>query len=43
MHIMSFIAIPKGVLNGFLAKWQPKEKYRLAKWSTLCQPKEQGA
>ena len=49
MYMMSF-ALPKGVqkkLDYFLSRfyWQgdeQKKKYRLAKWSILCQPKDQG-
>lgn len=51
MYIMSFFAVPKGVLKkldyfrcrGFF--WQSdnqRRKYCLARWSILCQPKEQG-
>ncbi|WVZ90481.1 hypothetical protein U9M48_036780 [Paspalum notatum var. saurae] len=47
---MSFFSIPKGVLKKldyFRSRffWQGDEnrkKYRLAKWSILCQPKDQG-
>ena len=50
MFMMSFFAIPKGVLKklDYLRSrffWQSdnqRRKYRLAKWSILCQPKEQG-
>jgi hypothetical protein len=50
MYMMSFYAIPKGVLKKldyFRSRfsWQSddqKRKYRLAKWSILCQPKDQG-
>jgi hypothetical protein len=50
MYMMSLFAIPKGVLQKldyFLSRffWQSddqKRKYRLAKWSILCQPKDQG-
>jgi len=50
MYMMSFFAIPKGVLKKldyFRSRfyWQGDEsrkKYRLARWSILCQPKEQG-
>ena len=50
MYMMSFFAIPKGVLQKldyFRSRfyWQGdenKKKYRLARWDILCQPKEQG-
>jgi len=50
MYMMSFFAIPRGVLKKldyFRSRffWQSdnqRRKYRLAKWSILCQPKEQG-
>ena len=50
MYMMSFFSIPKGViktLDYFRSRffWQGdenKKKYRLAKWSILCQPKDQG-
>ncbi|WVZ75254.1 hypothetical protein U9M48_023328 [Paspalum notatum var. saurae] len=50
MYMMSFFAIPKGVLkklNYFRSRffWQgdeSKRKYRLARWNILCQPKDQG-
>ena len=50
MYMMSFFAIPKGVLKKldyFRSRffWQSdeqKRKYRLAKWDILCQPKNQG-
>ena len=50
MYMMSFFEIPKGVrkkLDYFRSRffWQSdehKSKYRLAKWSILCQPKDQG-
>jgi hypothetical protein len=50
MYMMSFFALPKGVqkkLDYFRSRfyWQgdeQKKKYRLAKWSILCQPKDQG-
>jgi len=48
--MLSFFEVPKGVLekldyyrSGFF--WQSddhRKKYRLAKWSILCQPKERG-
>jgi hypothetical protein len=51
MHMMSFFAIPKGVikkLDYFRSTfyWQGdghKRKYRLAKWDILCRPKDQGS
>jgi hypothetical protein len=51
MYMMSFFAIPRGVLEKldyFRSRffWQiddQKRKYRLAKWSILCRPKNQGA
>src|SRR5438105_9347258 len=50
MYMMSFFDIPKGVLkklNYFRSRffWQGddhKKKYRIAKWSILSQPKDQG-
>jgi hypothetical protein len=50
MYMMSFFAIPRGVLKKldyFRSRffWQSDGKrrnYRLAKWSILCQPKDQG-
>jgi hypothetical protein len=50
MYIMSFFPIPRSVLKkldyfGSRFYWQGDEqrkKYRLAKWSVLCQPKDQG-
>ena len=50
MYMMSFFAIPRGVLKKLdyfrsMFFWQSdnqRRKYRLAKWSILCQPKEQG-
>ncbi|WVZ62069.1 hypothetical protein U9M48_011857, partial [Paspalum notatum var. saurae] len=50
MYMMSFFSIPKGVLKKldyFRSRffWQGdknKKKYRLAKWTFLCQPKDQG-
>ncbi|WVZ62771.1 LOW QUALITY PROTEIN: hypothetical protein U9M48_012475, partial [Paspalum notatum var. saurae] len=38
MYMMSFFAIPKGVLK----KLDYFRKYRLTKWDILCQPKDQG-
>jgi hypothetical protein len=48
--MMSFFAIPIGVLKRldyFRSRffWQSdgqKQKYRLAKWNILCQPRDQG-
>jgi hypothetical protein len=50
LHMISFFLLPKGVLHKldyyrsrFL--WQgdsEKRKYRLAKWSVVCSPKDQG-
>jgi hypothetical protein len=49
MYMMSFFAIPRGVLkkidyyrSRFFWQQDEKRKYRLAKWSILCQPKDQG-
>ena len=50
MYMISVFAVPKGVqkkLDYFRSRfyWQgdeQKKKYRLAKWSILCQPKDQG-
>jgi hypothetical protein len=50
MYMMSFFAIQRGVLKKldyFRSRcfWQSdgeRRKYRLAKWSILCQPKDQG-
>jgi hypothetical protein len=50
MFMLSFFKIPKGVLEKidyFRLRffWQndsQKRKYRLAKWSMVCQPKDQG-
>ena len=50
MYMMSFFEIPKEVhkkLDYFRSRffWQSdehKRKYHLAKWSILCQPKDQG-
>ncbi|KAJ1262492.1 hypothetical protein BS78_09G112100 [Paspalum vaginatum] len=49
MYMMSFFSIPKGVLKKLDYScsrffWQGdenKKKYRLTKWSILCQPKDQ--
>jgi hypothetical protein len=48
--MLSFFLLPKGVLNRldfFRSRffWQgdsKKKKYRLAKWSVVCTPKDQG-
>jgi hypothetical protein len=50
MFMLSFFEIPKGVLEkidyfGSRFFWQndsQKSKYRLTKWSMVCQPKDQG-
>jgi hypothetical protein len=50
MFMMSFFEVPRGVLEKIdLYKsrfyWQSdeyKKKYRVAKWSIICQPKDQG-
>jgi hypothetical protein len=49
MYMMSFFSIPRGVLTKldyfrsiFFWQQEEKRKYRLAKWSILCQPKDQG-
>jgi hypothetical protein len=50
LYMMSFFAIPKGVLKKldyFRSRffWQgdeSKKKYLLARWTILCQPKDQG-
>jgi hypothetical protein len=50
LYMLSFFEIPRKVLEkiDFLRSrfyWQSedeKKKYRLAKWSVLCQPKEVG-
>jgi hypothetical protein len=49
MYMMSFFAIPRGVLkkldyfrSRFFWQQEAKQKYRLAKWSIMCQPKDQG-
>jgi hypothetical protein len=46
---MSFFSMPKGVLNKldyfhsrFFWQGEEEEKYRLGKWSILCEPKDQG-
>jgi hypothetical protein len=49
-YMLSFFLLPKGVLNRldfFRSRffWQgqsEKKKYRLAKWSVVCRPKDQG-
>jgi hypothetical protein len=47
--MMSFFSMPKGVLNKldyfhsrFFWQGEEEEKYRLGKWSILCEPKDQG-
>jgi hypothetical protein len=50
LYMLSFFLLPKGVLNRldfFRSRffWQgdsEKKKYRLAKWSVVCRPKDQG-
>jgi hypothetical protein len=50
MFMLSFFEVPRGVLERidyFRSRffWQhdsPKKKYRLTKWSIMCQPKDQG-
>ena len=50
LYMISFFQLPKGVLNKldyFRSRffWQgdsEKRKYRLAKWSVVCRPKDQG-
>jgi hypothetical protein len=50
LYMLSFFLLPKGVLNRldfFQSRffWQgdsEKKKYRLAKWSVVCTPKDQG-
>jgi hypothetical protein len=50
MFMLSFFKVPKGVLEKidyFRSRffWQhnsQKKKYRLTKWSIICQPKDQG-
>jgi hypothetical protein len=50
LYMLSFFLLPKGVLNildFFRSRffWQgdsEKKKYRLAKWSIVCSPKDQG-
>ena len=50
MFMMFFFEVPKGVLKKidyfpsrfFWQNDQEKRKYRLVKWSVVCQPKEQG-
>jgi hypothetical protein len=51
LHMISFFLLPKGVLHKldyYRSRfcWQgdsEKKKYRLAKWSVVCCPKDQGA
>lgn len=49
MYVMSFFCVPRGLLkkldyfrSRFFWQQEEKEKYSLAKWSILCQPKDQG-
>jgi hypothetical protein len=49
MYMMFFFAIPRGVLkkldyfqSRFFWQQEAKQKYRLAKWNIMCQPKDQG-
>jgi hypothetical protein len=50
MFMLSFFDVPKGVLEiidyfrsrFFLQQDSQKKKYRLTKWSIMCQPKDQG-
>jgi hypothetical protein len=50
LYMLSFFLLPKGALNRldfFRSRffWQgdnKKKKYRLAKWSIVCSPKDQG-
>jgi hypothetical protein len=50
LYMLSFFLLPKGVLNRldfFPSRffWQgdsEKKRYRLAKWSVVCRPKDQG-
>jgi hypothetical protein len=50
LHMISFFLLPKGVLHKldyYRSRffWQgdsEKKKYRLAKWSVVCSPKDQG-
>jgi hypothetical protein len=50
LYMLSFFLLPKGVLSRldfFRLRffWQgdsEKKKYRLAKWSVVCRPKDQG-
>jgi hypothetical protein len=50
MFMLSFFEVPKGVfekINYFRSRffWQhdnQKKKYRLTKWSIMCQPNDQG-
>jgi hypothetical protein len=47
--MLSFFEVPKGALkkidyyrSSFFRQYDQQKKYRLTKWSILCQPKEQG-
>jgi hypothetical protein len=49
MFMLSFFEVPKGVLEKWITSyhtfWQhdsQKKKYRLTKWSIMCQPNDQG-
>jgi hypothetical protein len=50
LHMISFFLLPKGVLHKLDYYWSrffwqgdsDKKKYRLAKWSVVCCPKDQG-
>jgi hypothetical protein len=49
MYMISFFSILRGVLkkldyfrSRFFWQQEAKRKYRLVKWSILCQPKDQG-
>jgi hypothetical protein len=50
LYMLSFFHLPKGVLNRldffhsrfFCQGDSEKKKYRMAKWSVVCRPKDQG-
>jgi hypothetical protein len=50
LHMISFFLLPKGILRKldyyrsrfFWQGYSEKKKYRLAKWSVVCSPKDQG-
>jgi hypothetical protein len=49
LHMISFFLLPKGVLHKldyyrsrFFWQGDREKKYRLAKWSVVCSPKDQG-